>query len=83
MGTSQIKVEKKIDPESSIDFNNVRLNTAEMYLGFGVRTKLVKGLNWVNSIGIGGYTTFNNIDILYREKSTICLSLKTGLSFEF
>ena len=83
LGENQIRVEKRVEPESSVKFENIKLNTAEMYVGFGVRTKITKHLKWVNSIGIGGYTTLNNSTVLYRENSSICLSLKTGISYGF
>ena len=83
LGESQIKVERKVDHEGSYDYENIKMNTAEAYIGFGVRTKIAKHIKWVNSIGFGGYTTLNNTDILYREQSTLCLTLKTGLLLSF
>ena len=80
LGDNQIRIEKKADPESSTDFSNLKFSTAEMYLGFGVRTKIAKHIKWVNSIGIGGYETLSGAKDIYREGSTICLTLKTGLS---
>lgn len=80
LGDFQIRVEKKVNPECSTDFSNLKFSTAEMYLGFGVRTKITKKIKWVNSIGIGGYKTLSGAEDIYREGSTICLTLKTGLS---
>jgi hypothetical protein len=83
LGQSQLKTERKIAYDSSIEFDKVRVNTVELYLGFGVRTKITNRLKWNNSIGIGGYKSLNETQELYRENSSICLTLKTGLSVDF
>jgi hypothetical protein len=61
----------------------LKINTYESYLGVGLKYRLVGRLEWINSIGFGAYYSPDAPIDIYRERSTACLILRTGLSLSF
>ena len=70
-------------PESTEDVSKLRIKSIEAYAGFGLRIKLFKNIKWVNSIGGGGYASFNVPANMYYANHNFGLMLKTGISIGF
>ena len=61
----------------------LHFKSVEAYAGFGLRIKLFKNVKWVNSLGVGGYASFNFPQHLNYESHNLGLYLKTGISIDF
>ncbi len=65
------------------DLYKLRFKSIELYAGAGLKINLFSNLKWMNSIGVGGYTSFNvPRHLCYLDKS-VGIALKSGLSFDF
>ena len=62
--------------------SQLHFKSVEAYTGFGLRIKLFKNVKWVNSIGAGGYASFNFPQHLYYADHNLGLYLKTGISID-
>jgi hypothetical protein len=81
LGKNALWLENRVNPEHSVNTSHFRFKTLEAYLGFGLRTKVCKHIQWVNCIGFGGYKSFEFPDHLYYAKHNVGLICKTGISF--
>jgi len=61
----------------------LRFKSVSMYGGIGLKIRILKNLKWINSIGAGGYTSFDFPGNLYYNASNLGLIIKTGISFDF
>ena len=83
LSKGQVGREKKINPDNNVRYDNLKLSAIEGYAGFGVKIKLVDNLKWNNSIGFGGWQTLSGGNNLYREQSSVSLTLGSSLSYDF
>jgi hypothetical protein len=81
LGKAVADVEERAAPESAINFRQLKLRAAELYGGFGIRTKWTDYLRWTTSIGIGGFATAKNSYKLYRDNYGVAIILQTGIIF--
>lgn len=77
-----IEMEQTSEMKSN-PYEHMKVSTAEAYAGFGLKVKIIKGLQWSNSIGMGGYYSPNSPSEIYRQRSNACLILRTGLYYSF
>lgn len=82
LGKMQLKTERRVADDSQINFESLRYNSVDMTAGFGVKVHLIKGLKWVNSVGFSGWQTLKGEKATYREYSSFCLKLKSGLTYD-
>ncbi|HXB40324.1 MAG TPA: hypothetical protein VNZ49_07255 [Bacteroidia bacterium] len=86
LGKRTLWEENCVDPAARE--NNVceiKFKSAELYAGVGLKIQFLKKFKWINSMGVGGYTSFgfpNHLQ-LYYNASNIGLILKTGISYDF
>lgn len=79
---STINRELEMAPNCNMDLNKMKLTVVEGYTGFGLKLKLIERLKWINSIGVGAYSTISDNKCAFRESNSISLSLNTGLLFD-
>src|ERR1700741_1605316 len=82
LGKQALHNESVANPEYVGNVSQLHFKSAEAYTGFGMRIKLFKNIKWVNSIGAGGYASFNAPQHLYYADHNFGLYLKTGLSID-
>lgn len=75
------ELERRVNKESTTNFNDLRFSTLEGYAGFGVKLWLSDKIKIGSCIGFGGYSTLNNVGKLHRENNSVSLLLNTGISF--
>jgi len=83
MGKRALLVESMANPEFSENICQIHFKSVEAYAGFGLRIKLFKTAKWVNSLGAGGYTSFNFPCHLYYANHNFGMILKTGFAIDF
>ena len=81
LGKQTLHNEGVANPEY-LGASQLHFKSAEAYTGFGLRIKLFKNVKWVNSIGAGGYASFNFPQHLYYADHNFGLYLKTGISID-
>jgi len=81
LGKQTLHNEGVANPEY-LGASQLHFKSAEAYTGFGLRIKLFKNVKWVNSIGAGGYASFNFPQHLYYTDHNFGLYLKTGISVD-
>jgi hypothetical protein len=82
MGKHALCNESMANPEFSDNICQMHFKSVEAYAGFGLRIKLFKNVKWVNSLGGGGYTSFNFPCHLYYAGHNLGMILKTGISID-
>ena len=82
LGKQTLHEESVANPEFNENMCEIHFKTMEVYGGFGLRIKLFKNVKWTNSIGGGGYTSFNSPCNLYYATHNFGLILKTGISID-
>ena len=82
LGKQAVHNESVANPEYVGNVSQLHFKSAEAYTGFGLRIKLFKNVKWVNSIGAGGYASFNSPQHLYYADHNFGLYLKTGISID-
>ncbi|HXU25748.1 MAG TPA: hypothetical protein VN698_00845 [Bacteroidia bacterium] len=82
LGGMALHNESVANPEFSENVSQIHFKSVEAYAGFGLRIKLFKSVKWVNSIGAGGYASFNFPQHLYYAGHNVGLFLKTGISID-
>lgn len=83
LSKGQIGREKKINPDNNMSYGNLKLSAIEGYAGFGLKVRIIDNLKWNNSIGFGGWQTLSGEKTLYREYSSVSLTLGSSLSYDF
>ncbi|HKC67741.1 MAG TPA: hypothetical protein VKG26_05890 [Bacteroidia bacterium] len=83
LGKQALQTEYVTHPENSTNVSQIHFKSVETYTGFGLRIKLIKNVKWVNSIGCGGYASFNSPGNLYYANHNFGLLFKTGISVSF
>ncbi|MDP2385428.1 MAG: hypothetical protein Q8M29_03580 [Bacteroidota bacterium] len=83
LSKAQLRLEKQVNKESSMKFNELKYNAAEMYGGFGLRIKVLNKLKWVNSMGVGGWKTFKGETNLERACTDMGLLFSTKIMYTF
>ena len=83
LGVKTLWVERMTNRTYDGDFSKLRFSSVEAYTGVGLKIKLFKNWKWVNSVGLGGYTSFNFSHNLYYRANNIGLILKTGVAVNF
>ena len=81
LGKQALHNESMANPEY-VGASQLHFKSVEVYTGFGLRIKLFKNVKWVNSLGAGGYSSFNSPQHLYYENHNMGLYLKTGISID-
>jgi hypothetical protein len=76
-------LERRISPESSVNFSSLKFSTVEGYAGFGAKYTVCKPLQVYGSIGMGGWCTLSGTSKLHREYNSQSLSLKVGVICSF
>jgi hypothetical protein len=71
------------DKENIPMLRSERFSTFESYAGVALKIRIIKNLQWANSIGMGAYYSPNLPGDLYHERSAVCLQLRTGLYLNF
>lgn len=64
-------------------YESMKVTTFEAYAGFGLKVKVLKRLQWANSIGIGAYISPNSPSEIYRPAANATLMVRTGLYYSF
>ena len=82
MGKHALCNESMANPEFSENICQLHFKSVEAYAGFGLRIKLFKNVKWVNSLGAGGYTSFNFPCHLYYADHNFGMILKTGITID-
>jgi hypothetical protein len=82
LGKQALSNESMANPEYIGNPSQLHFKSVEAYAGFGLRIKLFKNVKWVNSIGGGGYGSFNFPGNLYYANHNLGLFLKTGISID-
>ncbi|HXD94409.1 MAG TPA: hypothetical protein VNX01_14480 [Bacteroidia bacterium] len=82
LGKQALQNESIANPEYSGNVSQLHFKSTEAYTGFGLRIKLFKNVKWANSIGAGGYTSYNSPQHLYYADHNFGLYLKTGISID-
>jgi hypothetical protein len=57
-----------------------RYSSVEAFGGFGLSIPFLKRFKWTNSVGLGGYTSFNFSSQLYYHSQNIGVTLRTGIT---
>lgn len=83
LGKSAVWEEKRAYNGYEGDPAKLRFKSIELYAGGGLKLKLFSNIKWMNSIGFGGYTSFNVPKTLCYENKSVGLLLKSGISFDF
>jgi hypothetical protein len=85
MGQHTLREEQLANP-SCMDnhITSYSFRSAELFAGVGLRLKVLKRFQWTNSVGLGGYASFNfpTAMNLYYNASNIGLVLRTGILFD-
>ena len=82
MGKHALLIESMANPTFTENFCQLHFKSVEAYAGFGLRIKLFKNVKWINSLGAGGYASFNFPHHLYYENHNFGMILKTGFSID-
>ncbi|MES2762660.1 MAG: hypothetical protein V4677_10645 [Bacteroidota bacterium] len=84
LGKENLRNEYMANP-SATDNNvsSLRFQSAEIFVGAGLRLSFLKRFSWDNSIGFGGNYSFNFPEKLklYYRKTNSGLQLRTGISY--
>ncbi|MES2567091.1 MAG: hypothetical protein V4565_09515 [Bacteroidota bacterium] len=80
-----IKLEEAASKQNDFqtDYSKYELSTVELFVGFGINTKINKKLVWSSSIGFGTYYHLNYINGLYNERMAPVLMLGTALRLNY
>ncbi len=81
-----VEMEEKLNVRNdaqSINFNKIKLSTAEACAGFGFNLKLAKQLVWSNYIGINIFYHLNYVTGMYEDRLSSGLMLGTSIGFSF
>ncbi|MEO8762007.1 MAG: hypothetical protein ABI448_14010 [Bacteroidia bacterium] len=57
-----------------------RYSSVEAFGGFGLSIPFLKRFKWTNSVGLGGYTSFNFSSQKYYHNQNLGLTLRTGIT---
>ena len=86
LGKGCVKIQNNISRETPLHCENIKLNTIEMYAGFGVNIKHSDFISSSWGIGVGMYNTtsanYQSMNLL-RDKSAGVIMLKCALTFNF
>jgi hypothetical protein len=83
LSSNAIRNEQMIHRESSTNYGQIRLNTAETGIGIELRVNINHFLCWRNYVGAGVYSHLNYVKGLDHEKQSTSLLLGTGLQYNF
>lgn len=83
LGNKQLRTEKKVNPESAVNYGTLKYTAIEAYVGFGLNLRISSRFKWTNAIGFGGWTTLKGYDNVYREKQCCSIMLRSGFSYQF
>jgi len=83
LGNKQLKLEKRVAGDASLNFEALRYNSLDATVGFGSRIQLSKKVKWINTIGFSGWQTFKGEKSTYREYASFALKLRSGLTYDF
>lgn len=80
-----VKIEEATSKQNDYqtDFSKYKLSTAEIFVGFGLNTKINQKLVWSSSIGFGTYYHMNYMNGLYNERIAPVLMLGTALRLNY
>lgn len=82
LGKRALQEEGMANDKYSGDFSKLRFQSVEAHAGMGLKITLFNNLQWINCIGVGGYTSFNFPNNLYYCSNNVGLLLRTGISFD-
>jgi hypothetical protein len=68
---------------AEVDNSKLKLNTAEVYSGFGIRYKITNELKAYAAIGFGAYYSPGQASGLYRPQQDFSLMMRSGISYQF
>ena len=83
MGKRTLWEEKRTNSGYEGDLCKLTFKSVEVYGGVGLKLKIFKNCKWINSVGLGGYTSIDFPGHLYYNASNMGLILKTGISYDF
>ncbi|MGZ3919744.1 MAG: hypothetical protein ACXVNR_01655 [Bacteroidia bacterium] len=83
LGKRALREEKLANTDYEGDPCQLRFKSLSLYAGVGLKLTIFKNFKWINSMGLGGYKSFQFPPHLYYNECNLGLTIRTGISYDF